>query len=124
MGWVEIKHTDNCYGYNCIRVNGKNIFRHRLIASCYLGLNIDDPLQQIDNINRNKMDNRIENLRIVTNQQNTFNKGARGYTWHTHSNKWQAKITVNNKNISLGYFDNEEEAHRAYLNGKAIYHII
>ncbi len=78
----------------------------------------------LDHINRIRTDNRFDNLREVTNQENCFNQKAKGYCWREKNKKYQAYIKINNKSINLGYFDIEEEAHQAYLNAKKIYHII
>lgn len=78
----------------------------------------------IDHINRIKNDNRISNLRLVTNQQNHFNLNTKGYTWNNIHKKWQSQITIDGKSIFLGRFDNEREAHKSYLEAKKIYHII
>ena len=64
----------------------------------------------------------MNNLRIVSNQQNQFNKQGKGY-YHI-DNRWRAIIRFNNKNIHLGYFNTKEEAHQAYLKAKEKYHII
>jgi len=99
----------------------KTLFMHRLINDTPGGF-------ETDHINRNKLDNRRENLRSVTNTQNQLNKGLQknnksgvaGVCWHV--DKWWARIWVKRKMISLGcYFDfNEaklarEEAERLYL---------
>ena len=78
----------------------------------------------IDHINTNSLDNRIKNLRVVTNQQNCFNRNAKGYYWNKKENKWHAQISFNGKVKYLGYFEKEEDAHIAYLNSKEIYHKI
>lgn len=79
----------------------------------------------IDHINGNKKDNRIENLRQVTQQQNNFNfKEVKGYSWSKNNKKWQARIKLNKNTIHLGYFDKEEDARDAYLAAKNIYHVI
>jgi len=124
--WRIVENTDNhSKGYNRVRINGKKISRHRLIAYCFLGL--DDIVGEknnnncIDHINRNKLDNRVENLKITTNQGNHFNLSkAKGYSWD--KNKWKAKITLNGKHIHLGRYDTEEEARQAYLDAKPKYH--
>lgn len=75
----------------------------------------------IDHINKNKLDNRKENLRICTNQQNLFNSklaknntsGYTGVRWNGFS--WVAYIKYNNKRINLGSFDNIEDAIRERL---------
>jgi len=81
----------------------------------------------IDHINHTAgepLDNSITNLRVVTNQQNTFNRNAKGYYWDKRSKKWRAVICVNGKIIHLGYFKIESDARDAYLTAKNIYHII
>lgn len=122
--WDEVPNNDNKDGYNLVTYNKTKIKRHRIIASCYLGLNINDPTQTVDHINRDKLDNRVENLRIVTQQQQTFNMGAKGYYWHKQRNKWCVQISINYKKIHLGLYDTEPEARQAYLDAKAKYHII
>jgi hypothetical protein len=78
----------------------------------------------IDHINRDKLDNRIVNLRSVTSQENQFNRGAKGYTYIENRNKYQAQIVIGGKFINLGHFNTPEEATDAYINAKQIYHNI
>lgn len=79
----------------------------------------------IDHINGIKTDNRIENLRSVSQQVNQWNRNtAKGYHWNTKENIWKAQIRVNYKRINLGRYNTEEEARQAYLNAKEKYHII
>lgn len=78
----------------------------------------------IDHIDRDKLNNKITNLRNITNQKNTFNTSAKGYFWHKTKKSYQAHIGINNKRIWLGNFKTEEEARQAYLDAKKIYHII
>lgn len=126
--WRVVENTGNHDGYNIIKLDGKLIYRHRLIAYCWKGLeNIRGERKgdDIDHIDGNKLNNAVNNLRIVTNQQNQWNQTkAKGYYWHKKNKKWQAQITVNNKNINLGYFENEIDARNAYLNAKRLYHVI
>lgn len=76
----------------------------------------------VDHINGNKLDNRRENLRICTQQQNSRNKkvqrnsktGIKGVKYMHREKKYQARIMVNYKSISLGYFKTAKEAGRAY----------
>ena len=127
--WRVVENTANhSDGYNQIKINGKMILRHRIIAFCFLELeNIvgasgaDDC---IDHINGNKLDNRVANLKITTHQGNQHNQTrAKGCYWDKHANKWKAQIYLNYKNIFLGYYDTEEKAHQAYLTAKEKYHI-
>ena len=98
---------------------------HRIISGAKGG-------EQVDHINRNKLDNRKENLRIVTNQQNSFNSGDyltntsghKGVSWDKEKEKWEANICVDYKKKFLGYFSNKIDAAKAYLAAKEIYHAI
>lgn len=78
----------------------------------------------IDHMDGNKSNNSITNLQCISNQENQFNRKVKGYYWSKQHKKWHSKIKFNGKNIHLGYFDNEEDAHNAYLEGKKKYHII
>ena len=49
----------------------KNIRLNRLVAQSFLGLDINIPEQVVMHLNNNKMDNRVENLKIGTSQENT-----------------------------------------------------
>jgi len=77
--------------------------------------------KEIDHINGDGLDNRRENLRIVshrTNQQNRHeNKTSRypGVSWCKQHKKWKAQIHLSGANTYLGYFDVEEDAARAYV---------
>lgn len=75
----------------------------------------------VDHINRNPIDNRKENLRYATMQQNLINKGKQsnnksgipGVSWRNDSNSWRAQIWVHKKAINLGTFKTKEEAIKA-----------
>jgi len=111
-------------GYRRIKVNGSNYPAHRLVYIYHYGGDYHSGLQ-IDHINRKKSDNRIKNLRLVTNQENGFNRrGVKGYSWQKMHKKWGARIMLDGVDRYLGYFDSEEEAHAAYLNAKPAYHTI
>lgn len=75
---------------------------------------------QVDHINGDKIDNRKCNLRIVTNSQNSQNRGARsdntsGYKGvRSQRGKWRAEIKVNYQTINLGCYSTKEQAARAY----------
>ena len=130
--WRLKKFSNNGKGYLqtgfCFEKNKQtNIKKHRLVFYAY---NPDFEIfrrstteNMIDHVDKNKSNNRIENLRIVTNQQNTFNQKAKGYTWNIHAKKWMARIHLDGKSKYLGCFETEEEAREAYLNAKEIYHL-
>lgn len=76
----------------------------------------------VDHINGNPLDNRRNNLRICSSSQNNMNRkisirnksGYKGVSWSQSTNKWKAKITVNKKCLTIGYFENKIEAKKAY----------
>ena len=122
--WKFVNNVDNLKGYNRVCINGKMTSRHRIIAFCFLGLDINNPTEFIDHEDRDKLNNAVNNLRIVTNQQNQFNTDAKGYYWHKKNGKWMAAIKINGETIYLGYFDNEADASKAYQDAKLIHHVI
>jgi hypothetical protein len=74
-----------------------------------------------DHKNGDSLDNRRENLRQATQQQQNWNqKPSRGLSrykgvgWHKATKRWRAYIALNKKHRSLGYFFDETEAARAY----------
>lgn len=112
-------------GYSRIRCGNKITKRHRIIAYTYLGLDLEKPKQQIDHIDGNKLNNSLDNLRVVTHQQNQWNQTkAKGYYFNKPSKKWKAQIRLNSKNIHLGLYETESEARVSYLTAKLIYHKI
>ena len=113
-------------GYLRIMVQSRRYKAHRLAWLYVYG---EWPKDQIDHINRNRSDNRIANLREVTNKQNMQNAGKSshntsghpGVCWHKQHSKWQAKIMHNYKGIHLGYFATLEEALSARKAAEKLY---
>lgn len=75
----------------------------------------------VDHINGNKLDNRRENLRIITTHMNNINRKGRngssvykGVSYDSSRDKWISSIQINGKTKHIGRFDSEEEAARAY----------
>jgi hypothetical protein len=116
-----VKKSDWGY-YSTGYVNKKVVILSRFLLNAQIG-------QYVDHINKNTLDNRIENLRFVTNQQNGFNRkvgknntsGIMGVEWSKQKNKWQAKIKFNYKTRHLGFFDDINDATIARLNGEKEY---
>ena len=105
----------------------RKVFVHRLV---YYAYNQDWDIWDtgknnvIDHKDRNRSNNKIENLQQVTNQQNHFNTGAKGYSFRETTGKYDARIVVDRKLIHLGGHDTPEEAHEAYLEAKKEHHRI
>lgn len=120
--WIASFERGRWYAIRSDSTTGEQqlIRMHRQI----LGLKSGDG-KHTDHINHNGLDNRLCNIRICTNQQNCFNrKNVKGYCWHGKVKRWQARIMLDGKNYSLGYFDTKENAHKAYLHAKQEYHKI
>ena len=105
-------------GYGHIKLNGKTYLAHRLAFLMHNGY-----LPKIvDHINHDEIDNRIDNLRSCTCQQNQMNRRSnknttskyKGVYWLKKNNKWATQIQIDKKVKNLGYFQNEKDAAIAY----------
>tara|TARA_R110002126_G_scaffold10115_1_gene45510 strand:- start:617 stop:1087 length:471 start_codon:yes stop_codon:yes gene_type:complete len=123
--WRLVKLTPCPRGAFQIEISKRQYLVHRIIASCFLNLDIENLKDVVDHRDGNPSNNCIENLQVTTHQGNMWNMTrAKGYSWHKQHKKWEAYIGVNGKVIHLGLFDTEEEAREAYLAAKLIHHII
>lgn len=94
---------------------------HRLIMNEPEGMDID-------HINGDKLDNRKNNLRVATRGQNSANQKPqrkklsskhKGVSWQKSNSKWYAYINKKGRRLNLGYYQNENDAAKAY-NKKAL----
>jgi hypothetical protein len=124
---VECKN--NSKGYCRVPFKLRHVYYHTIMWILHNG-DIEGDLM-IDHINGDKVDNRIENLRLLDNrgnQQNTTRqrKGRKlvGTCQSKRDGRWISKIatTGDNTHIHLGLYDTEEEAHEMYLKALAILH--
>jgi len=97
---------------------------HRLVWQTFVGLLGDKEV--IDHKNGDTSDNRLENLRVASWQQNDWNKrskknGFKGVYRTQEKKAWKAAITVSGSVFHLGYFDCAVAAARAY-NEAALHH--
>lgn len=75
---------------------------------------------KVDHRNHDTLNNRRCNLRVCTHSQNMMNRKPnlnhqfKGFCWIKKLKKWRASIRLNHKPITIGYFDSEVEAARAY----------
>ena len=103
------------FGYLYETVLGERLLAHRVAFALAYGRH---PTDQIDHANGDRSDNRLSNLREVTNQQNAKNQrrrvtnvsGATGVFWHTHAGKWCAQIRSDGRLYSLGLYDELDAA--------------
>ena len=107
--------TISSIGYRKIFVYYKQYAAHRIAWAMHYGA---WPKAQLDHINHDRADNRIDNLREVTNAENRFNLSARtdntsgtqGVFWEKRTSRWRATITKNGKKNHLGSFKSKDEA--------------
>lgn len=115
----DIAGSTSGNGYVYLFLEGKRYPAHRVAWAFVHG---EIPDNQIDHINRNPSDNRIVNLRLVTQMQNNWNKGAtkrsksgaKGVFWDEFTGKWVARICINGRHINLGRYKSIAEADEAY----------
>ena len=114
----DIAGCKNLAGYITISIDNKPYLAHRLAWLYTYG---EMPKEGIDHINHNKIDNRINNLRVVPQilnmrnlkMRNTNTSGITGVRWNKKAKKWIANINVHYKSIYLGLFIDINDAKKA-----------
>ena len=101
---------------NTSKTEGKKTIRmHRFI------MNVTEKSIEVDHKNGNTLDNRKQNLRLVTSRENSQNMHMKktsiypGVCYDKRANKWKSYIRINGKRLHIGYFINECKAFDAYL---------
>jgi len=118
----KIKRKDKA-GYILCGVYDENRKQYKVLGHRFIWwLTHNEIPKVIDHINREKTDNRLVNLRNTTHAKNCENKFSKGYTKRSYG--FEALIKVDRKQIYLGSYKTEQEAHQAYLDAKKIYHKI
>jgi hypothetical protein len=119
-----ITHSRDPRGYLKTRIGDREYFVHRLV---WLYVNGEWPKHEIDHVNRNARDNRIENLRDVPRAVNIANRrgwgkpkpervkrrsapGSVEFVKACRTKPYRARMLVDGKRINLGYFGTSEEA--------------
>jgi len=109
-------HTE---GYCRVNFNGRMVAYHVIVWILSTGKDIPQGME-IDHINGNEIDNRIENLRIVTKRGNQQNRKTHragrlvGASYYKEYNYWRSQIKIDKTHIWLGYYKTEQEANEAY----------
>lgn len=125
--WYALKHPKGYTARRNVRLpNGKQttIKMHRFIMDA-------PPRMDVDHINGNSLDNRRQNLRLATRQQNCFNSDKSGMNKSSRYkgvsilrrlNKWQAAIVINGRKRYLGLYESEVVAAEIYDRAAVYYH--
>jgi len=112
--------------YVTTTVFGKHYSVHKLIYMFHYG----EMPKQLDHINTNSIDNRIENLRPVTKSENARNRklmsnntsGFKGVSWNKNTQKWFVYVNVDKKRKNIGYFEDLELADLVATEARDKYH--
>ena len=132
MGFIRNDKTDKVLvgaidtsGYTVVnlRINKKSILTaiHKMVAVHYLGFVPDGRKYVVNHKDSNKLNNRVDNLEVVTFRHNcsierTIKSTSKytGVTWSKPRNKWRSSIRINGKLKHLGFYKEEIDAHDAY----------
>ena len=121
------KAGNNHNGYTRLTINGKKYLTHRLAWLYVYG---EFPKGDLDHIDNDRGNCRINNLRIANKSTNGFNRkkqanntsGIKGVIWSKASNKWMVKIGVNKKKLYFGVWNDLEFAELVAQEARAKYH--
>ena len=136
--WKGISHPNKQYlltkpagsihktGYRHVTWLGKPQKAHRLIFLMHHGY----LPKEVDHINGDRADNRIENLRPANRSENQCNRGVlasntsgySGVSWHKRLNAWAVRVMKDGKKNYLGYFKDLELAALVAEEARALFH--
>lgn len=136
--WKKVAHKSKQYlvgkeagsvhptGYRYVTWLGKSHKVHRLIFMLEHGY----LPPEIDHINNNRLDNRVENLRPANRSENQCNRfalssntsGYAGVTWHKHAKAWYVRVMKDGKSTIIGYFKDLELAGLVSQEARVLYH--
>jgi len=113
--------TDSVIGYKEGRAFGVRTYAHRLIYFIGYG----KAPTEIDHINGDRSDNRLENLREVSRRENAKNSSCKsrvvGVGWDKQRRKWRSQVMVDGKGIFLGRFNCFGQAVKARIKANQEY---
>ncbi len=116
---------DGCGYLMCILHNNsrrQTRTTHQIVSEAFLSHERCGYKLVVDHINDIKIDNRVENLQLITQRDNSFKTQGKysskykGVCWDKNAKKWQSAIRINGNRIYLGLFNCELAAHLAYQN--------
>ena len=115
-------------GYRYISIDNVNYLAHRLTYAYVHGACPFD--KQIDHRDGDRLNNRIENLRVCSSSENRHNRGKhctnttgfKGVSWQKRCQKFTAAIFINGKRKHLGYFTTAEQAAATYKSAAIVLH--
>lgn len=119
--WCEVVDKDS--GYRELKAYDINI--KKLIHMHHLF-----GFENYDHIDRNPLNNRRNNLRFATLEDNNRNRnifknntsGIMGVNWDSNRSKWRSRIYLDKKRLELGFFVNKQDAIHARLRAEAKYY--
>lgn len=115
----DVAGTVTALGYVSVSIGGMKIPAHRIAWAYTFG---EWPAEEIDHINGDKTDNRLDNLRLADRSQNCRNAGIRkdntsgfkGVTFRRSTGKWISQIAADGRRIHIGVFHSAVDAAKAY----------
>lgn len=111
-GYLQVNLTKNN--------KSKTTLVHKLVAMVFLNHIPCGMTLVVDHINDNQLDNRVDNLQLITQRENSYKTQGKYSSEYRGvcklRNKWVSKIYVNGKKLYLGHFNCELSASLAYQN--------
>jgi len=118
--WKEfVNKVNQSCGYCQLQLAGRRVYYHRIVYILHNKKDVPEGMM-LDHISGDRLNNNIDNLRVVDqrqNNQNTYKHRSGklvGSSFHKPTNKWMAYIKINKIQITLGYHNTEQQAHNQY----------
>ena len=122
-----LKPGNNSRGYLQVILSKDKIQKsktiHKLVAMAFLNHKPDGTHKLVvDHINNNSLDNRVENLQIISQRKNAYKTQGKysskykGVSWSKQRKKWVVQIYINGKRCNLGFYKTELEGSYVYQN--------
>jgi hypothetical protein len=116
----------NEQNYRRIKIGNKLYMAHRVVFMYHHGY----MPTEVDHIDCDRQNNRIENLRAVSKKENCWNRkmptnntsGIKGVCWHKSTNRWYVQLQVNKKMKYLGTYEDIELAELVAIEARSKYH--